>query len=261
MTLLLVDDFETSLLVESLREGWLETDLPFDLRAGLTAADVGPQDAALIPTAEIAHLRETHLVVPEVAIVASGAGSIAMRTPVRPDEVEETDVRLYRASSTAETLARATLEPFYGIRPRAWLAEDAPEAQVVLVEGADAHTPPEAGFAEDLVRAWFILTGQPVVTHLLIVPRDGDPAAIVAAMTSVRDLAQERRRDVRRAVAERYGVDRERLVEIAAARRYRLDVADRRALLMLLQRGNKGSALPYVWRIDYVGGEPAEAES
>lgn len=256
MTFLLVDDVETSHVLEPLRAGWLAPGFPFELRTGLTAADVGPSAAALVPSAEIAGLRETHLVVPDVAIVASGAGSIAMRTPVRPDEVEETDVRLYGASSTAETLARATLEPFYGIRPRMWLAGDAPDAQVVVVEGAEAHLPPEAGFAEDLVRAWFILTGQPVVTHLLVVPRDDDPAAVVAAMTAVHDLAHERRRDVRQAVAERTGLGRERLVEMAAARRYRLDASDRRALLMLLQRGNKGSALPYVWSVDYVGGEP-----
>ena len=36
-----------------------------------------------------------------------------------------------------------------------------------VLEGADALRPIEGGFAEDLCRAWFILTALPVVTHIL----------------------------------------------------------------------------------------------
>ena len=116
----------------------------------------------------------------DVAVIADGNGAIAMRTPVRPDEVEATPVRLLDTSGIAELLARATLRPFYGIEPTGWVRDgDSPEAaraEVVIVEGAEALREPEAGFSEDLSRAWFILTAQPVVSHVLLVPRALPPA-------------------------------------------------------------------------------------
>src|SRR5262249_59175360 len=111
--------------------------------AALPADDVG-----LIPTAEVALLQESHQVVPDVAVLAAGDGAIAMRVPVRPDEIASTAVRLYDASGTAEILARATLQPFYGITPTAWTSDDSTGAQVAIVEGADALREPEAGLAE-----------------------------------------------------------------------------------------------------------------
>ena len=80
--------------------------------------------AALVPSAEIAKLQSTHAVVPGVAVISESHGFIAMRVPVRPDEVGSTGVRLYGVSSTAEVLARATLESFYGIVPSSWTEDD-----------------------------------------------------------------------------------------------------------------------------------------
>jgi predicted solute-binding protein len=225
----------------------------------LTAAEVGPGDAALLPSAEASELQATHAIVPAAAVVFEGQGPISMRTPVRPDGVEATTVRLFDVSSTAEVLARATLHDFYGITASAWSAEPDAEAQVAIVEGAAALSAPEAGFAEDLVRAWFIMTGQPVVTHLFVVPREGNVSAAIERMTALRDAAIEHRRDLRKMIAEKYEIDREKLIDLAAVTRYELSETDRRALLMLLQHGNKGFRYPYVWNLDFHGEEPATA--
>ena len=56
----------------------------------------------LIPSSELLRLQATHDVVPAVAVVADASGAIAMRTPARPDAVEETPVRLLDVSGTAE---------------------------------------------------------------------------------------------------------------------------------------------------------------
>lgn len=257
MQLLIHDTLGTAPFVHPLAAGWIESPVPFETRDHLTAEDVLPDAAALIPAPEIAAMTDTHQIAPDIAIVAEGFGLIAMRVPRRPDQIEATPVRLWHTSSTGEILARATLEPFYGIRPLEWTTNDTADAQVVIVEGAAALQPPEAGHAEDLVRAWFILTGQPVVTHLLAVPKGADPASIdsvVSTLDHARTLAESRRRDLRRDLAAKYelGDVRDRLADTLKAQRYRLEEPDRRALLMLLQHGNKGSRFPYPWELPYL---------
>jgi predicted solute-binding protein len=245
---------------------WVEIALPFEGRKQLRGADLSAEDTGLIPSAEVALLQQTHQVVPDVAVIAGGDGAIAMRVPVRPDEIESTPVRLYDASGTAEILARATLQPFYGITPSGWSPDDSIEAQVAIVEGAEALRDPEAGLAEDLTRAWFILTGQPVVSHLLVVPKTLDRAAsarIIDTFELLRATAHERRRDLRKHLADTEGLDRDRLTRLFAAQRLSLEPEDRRSLLMLLQHGNRGSTYPYVWNLTFLEPEwdPTDASA
>jgi predicted solute-binding protein len=235
--------------------GWVDAMAPIDGRQQLRGTDLGADDVGLIPSAEVAVLHESHRVVPEVAVVAAGDGAIAMRVPVRPDEIASTAVRLYETSGTAEILARATLQPFYGIMPTAWSANDSTDAQVAIVEGAEALRDPEAGYSEDLTRAWFILTGQPLVSHVLVVPNGLDreaAAPFIDSLATLRAAALERRRDLRKHLSETEGIDRDRLTQLFAAQRLSLETEDRRALLMLLQHGNRGSAYPYVWNLTYL---------
>jgi predicted solute-binding protein len=260
--LLIHDTLGTAPLAHPLTAGWLESPVPFEPRDHLIATDVGPSDAAVIPAPEIAAMTETHRIAPQIAVIAEGFGLVAMRVPRRPDQIDATPVRLWHTSGTGEILARAVLEPFYGIQPIDWTTGDAAEAQVVIVEGATALQPPETGYAEDLVRAWFILTGQPVVTHLLAVPKDATPDdidSVVSTLEQAHGLSESRRRDFRREIAAKYDLAdvRERLADTLKAQRYRLDEADRRALLMLLQHGNKDSRFPYPWELPFLE-SPAE---
>jgi predicted solute-binding protein len=226
-----------------------------ETRPTLTASDLTPDDVAILPAGEIVTLHTTHKVVPDFAAVSYQRGAIAMRVPVRPDEIRVSPVRLWDASSTAELVARAILHPFYGITPTIFTSTNSAEAQVVLLEGSEALRKPEAGFAEDLVRAWYILTEQPMVSHLLVAPKSLDREALAPALSTLGDLrlvGHERRKDVRRSIAESGDLDPNAVTEFFLAQRYVLEANDRRALLMLLQRGNKGSAMPYVWDVAYL---------
>ena len=252
---LIHDTLATTPFTVPLAAGWVNPGLPVQVRAGLRAAEVGPEDVALVPAPEIGHLADTHRVAPDAAVVAGAVGAVAMRVPVRPDGVERTPVRLWETSGAAELLARAVMRPFYGIEPTAWTTEETAEAQVVIVEGAEALRPPEAGFSEDLCRAWTILTGEPAVTHALVVPNGSDRedlAAPLAALADLRAAGHERRRDLRRILAETHGLDRDRLHAFFAAQRFALEPPDRRALLLLLQRGARGSSYPTVDRLAFL---------
>src|SRR5215213_3426065 len=227
----------------------------------LTTDSASEERIVLAPASEILHLQQTHDVATDVAVIADANGAIAMRTPVRPDEVKATPVRLLDTSGVAELLARATLRPFYGIEPASWVREsDSPEAaraEVVIVEGAEALREPEAGFSEDLSRAWFILTAQPVVSHLLLVP-NSLPAADLISMLTFLDAARTeglaRRREWRPELADREGVGRDRASAFWAAQRLKLELADRQALLDLLGKGSRGTSNPPPTNVVFIDG-------
>ena len=261
MRLLIADTFATGTYTVPVASGWVPRPevLRVDLIDRLTSETVAEDTALLASSSEIPRLLQTHVVVGDVAVVADGVGAITMRTPVRPDEVEATPVRLLDTSGAAEFLARATLKPFYGIEPTIWVRDgdspDAARAEVVIVEGAEALREPEGGFSEDLSRAWFILTAQPVVSYVLLVPRmlPQDPLRdIVAFLDAARVVGQERRRDWRPELADKEGISRERASAFWAAQRLRLEEPDRRALLDLLQKGSRGTSSPPLSSIEFI---------
>lgn len=249
MRVLIDDTLVTAPLTMPLRQGWLEAEA-LSLRLRLGAADVAPDDAALLSSGESTELAESHAIVPEVAIVCDGVGAIAMRTPVRPDGIEETPIRLYGVSRTAELLMRATLRPFFGITAAGFIDNadvDGAAAEVVVVEGEDALRTPEVGFQEDLCRAWFILTGLRFVSHVFVVPTGTPNDAVRVAIGSLQRLVGagvERRREVRVALATDDDLDRDRLVEVTNRLRYRMEPPDVDSLHMLLARGSWGTTYP-----------------
>ncbi len=249
MRLLIDQTFATTPYTTPIASAWVSTppNLDVQLVKHLSADEITPDAAALIPSSELRTLLVTHDVIPDVAVIADGVGAIEMRTPARPDEIEATPVRLLDAGGTAELLARATLQPFYGITPTSWMRGDdepaAARAEVVIVAGAEALREPEGGFSEDLARAWFILTAQPVVSHVLVFPRDApmeDARGIVRFLDAARAMGVERRRDWRPQLADREGVGRDRASAFWAAQRLMLEAEDRRALLDLLAQGSRG---------------------
>ena len=259
---LLIDDaLATAPYGVPLKAGWIDAPpggVIAEARPGLTADVIGQEDIALVPVGELPVLQATHRVAPDAAIVFGETGTVALRCPVRPDEIERTPVRLWETSSFGLTLARAAIQPFYGIQPVAWSAHDDPAAQVVVVEGAEALRPPEAGFAEDLCRAWFILTGRPAVGYVLVVPRSaerGDVAPALETLTALREVGDDRRRDLRRILAEQAAGPMDRLQALFALMGLALEPSDRPSLLMLLQRGHGGGAAPYVRTLDFLESE------
>jgi hypothetical protein len=225
-------------------EQWLELNSTPRLTDKLTAAGVDPDSAALVSAAEATLLWETHGIDPRAGVVGDASSDIAVRFPVRPDGIERSDVVLYEASGTAEVLARATLWPFYGIRSGQWLTEPGGDAQVTVVEGAEGLSPQESGFQEDLARAWFIMTNQPTVLYLLVLPLSWTAEQrdeLVADLTNAQETGWERRRDVRSAVSAETGVASERLVEFYSRLRWSLLPEDIEAFKSMIYRGAGGS--------------------
>src|SRR5215204_1207286 len=261
---LLIDEtFATATYTIPITSGWVSppVGITVEIANRLTGDSISEERIVLAPASEILHLQQTHDVAAGVAVIADGNGAIAMRTPVRPDEVEATPVRLLDTSGIAELLARATLRPFYGIEPTSWVRNgDSPEAagaEVVIVEGAEALREPEAGFSEDLSRAWFILTAQPVVSHLLLVP-NSLPAADLSHVLRFLDVTRAeglaRKKEWRPQLADREGVGRDRASAFWAAQRLRLEPADRRALLELLGKGSRGTSGPLPANVTFMEG-------
>lgn len=257
MRILIDDSLASAPLVEAIRGGLAAFDIETLLQPNLTAEGVGETDAALIPAGEYGALIESHAIESALAIVFDKLGPVALRTPVRPDSVEQTPIKLIDASSSAELLARATLGPFFGITPAGFYRDDAPDAQAVVAEGLHAITPPEAGFSEDLAKAWYVLTSEPYVSHIFVSPISFDAEAraqLIASVEALAAVAVEQRRAIRNRIVEVTGVDRELLTTLFKATRWSLEASDRRALLMLLQLGNRRSEVgPYVSSLRFAG--------
>lgn len=250
--LLLDRALETVYITAGIGESVPEID--YSIRDRLTAAEVGPDDFALIQTPEITLLTTTHRVDPVIGISTIESGAIGMRTLIRPDEIDRTPILLYHIGSTAELLARATLWPFYGIKAEQWLTEADGSAAVTIVDGLDALEPVEAGFSTDLVRAWYILTEQPVVTHLLVVPTDATDAdvdAIRSHLDQARDSGYRQRRDLRRMLLEESAIENEWLVDTLGRVRYDLDDTTRAAAYSLIARGCGGTRFPLIREIPW----------
>lgn len=267
MTLLIDDSLMTAQIRIPLAEGWVETGVPFEFRKNLRAADVGTGDVAVIASPEATLLGRTHVIAPDIAVVAEAISAIAMRTAIRPDGVEETPIRMLDAGPIAEVLMRALLRPFFGITASTFVTDEndpaAAEAQVVVVDGALGLTEPESGFHEDLARAWFILTGQAVVHAVTVVGVEVEargPEPEMDALKQAAALGVERRRDVRRTIAEAGDIDRDRLVELTNRIRFEMMPADRQSLRNLMARGAWGTRYQRIlpaYRDEIPADEPA----
>lgn len=252
MTRCLIDDCLTTALVSyPLTHGWLAVD-GFEPIRGLTAEAVAAAGVpALVGSVDAALLLDRYAVVTDIGFVSHHTGPIALWTAARPDEIEQTTVVLGGVSRTAEALARATIGHFYGIQVSGWDRE-AVDGDAVVREGVPALQSVAAGHLGDLVRAWFILTGFPLATHVLVVPQSTaaeDPEAVGAL---VRDLqatlaaGTERRRELRRNLAEEFDLDRARLSELHAEQTTVLSKTARKAWLDLLRRASHAMKLPPV---------------
>lgn len=250
LTLYIDDNLMTGMFSTPLREGWMETEVAYEVVPNLTADQVGRGDVALISVAESATLVDTHYIDPAIAVVSGDppASTIAMRTPVRPDGIEESPIRMIDTSPTAELLIRALLRPFFGITAQDFVfdADDpaAADAQCVVIEGLLALTEPELGHQEDLVKAWFVLTGTSVVHAVTVVGVEADGGeAELGLLRSALDLGLDRKRDVRRILAgEDESIDREQFGIITNSLKYQLNAADAQSASNLLARGTWGTS-------------------
>lgn len=252
MTLYIDHNLMTGMISTPLAEGWIETDVPFEVVPNLTADKVGRGDVALISVAEAASLVDTHFIDPAVAVISGKAPDAAvspmvMRTPVRPDGIEQSPIRMIDTTPTSELLIRSLLRGFFGIMADGFVysADDeaASRAEVVIIDGPLGLTQPELGYQEDLVRAWYVLTGASAVYAVAVVGVEADGGR--PEMDLLREalaVGIDRRRDVRRILAtEDESVDRDKLAAITNSLRYELEQDDIVSAGNMLARGTWGT--------------------
>ncbi len=266
MRLLIDETFATSTYTHPIIAGDLTPPdgLEVTLAPHLASEMVGAQDAALIASPAVLALQASHAIAPEIAVIAQDTGAVAMRAPVRPDEIAATPARLLDTGLLAEWLARALLRGFYGIEATGWVRDDndpdVARAEVVIVEGAEALREPEGGLSEDLVRAWYILHNQFVVSHLLLLPRDisqDDAEQVITFLAAAREAALASRREWRPAQADREGIVSARAGAFWSAQGLALAEDDRDSLLLLLNEGRRGTSAPPVTDVTFREGAAA----
>lgn len=286
---LLLDDAPGPALLE-LALTRTRTRLPVEVRTvpALRAETVQDHPSAmlLIASAEYAILQATHVVSAEFAISGTHRSAVVLVSDRPFDRVEAPRVEFEGGSRAAELLARATLWRYFGIQPALFVRDGvatvpspppeqvtatepdeepgaAPGTQVLRVLDGTAglkalgDLPPDR--AADLGRAWYIMTGLPPVSHLLLVPRalveqlPGAYAATIESFTSGLASAHERRRELSRAFAERCVIPHEVARDFGADIRWKFDAEIHKSVVQLFNRGAWGMNLPLVRKLELLG--------
>lgn len=269
---LLLDDAPAiAPLALALELGWATLPVPVRTIAGLTAATARDNPEALVfaPLAEYADLQGSYTILPELAAGGRHGVATVLLADRRLDEVDDPVVDLADISRTSECFARATMLKFYGITAAAWVRDGqepppAPEGGeprpvVEIREGGEAlHLLDEPGerVVSDLGRSWFILSGLPPVSHLLLAPTaflekaDSGVQDLLTAITVALAVVQERRRELRRTLAERYGVSRDLLNTFYNDQFLTLTGDAQKSILALFPEGAWDMDLPTVSRLN-----------
>lgn len=265
ITCLVDDNMTTALIAEPLRQRWTDGADEFELVHGLDAETVSRRKVcALIGSIDAALLADRYSIVTDVGLASWHAGTVALWTQTRPDEVDDAAIDLNGVSRTAEAIARATVARYFGMSLRGWHRDDS-NGDAQVREHQDAILQIESGVLTDLVRAWFILSGLPVITHALVVPNEmleQDPESVSHVVRIVQQTAQtglRRRREVRRNLHAMYPVDRDQLVTFHNEQSVSLSKTSRKGWLDLLRRVGRQMGLPQPESINFVTiGETAE---
>ena len=220
-TLLLDDTPSIAPLALAHELGWISLPYPVETIASLTATTARAHPDALVfaPITAYPELQTSHTVLPILAGGSNYNAAIVLVADRPLPEIDDCLVDLGDSSRTAEALARGTLRKFYGINPLTWLRDERPDGDSLPVvevrEGGEAlHLLDEPGdrVVVDLGKAWFILTGLPPVTHLLLVPdavlraTPDLPQTLDAALTAATATLRERQDELRQELSKRYGV-------------------------------------------------------
>ncbi len=218
---LLVDDTPSIAPLTLAHElGWATLPCAVETVAGLTAqvARAHPEALVFVPFTEYPELQEGYTILPVLAAGGNYNAAIVLVADRPLEEIDECVIDLGEVSRVAEALAYATLKKFYGLTPVAWVRtrpETAEHPVVQICEGGEAlHLLDEPGnrVVVNLGRAWFILTGLPPLTHLLLAPdkllreAPGDVQAFTAALAAAQAARAARKAELRGELSARYGV-------------------------------------------------------
>jgi len=266
---LIDDNMTTALIAEPIRQVWIEPLVELELLPRLDAETVGQRGTcALVGSIDACLLADRYTVVTDIALASWHAGAVALWTATRPDEIDNVPIVLNGVSRTAEAIARATIAHFFGITITGWERNvSTGEAVVREHEGAFLEEV-EPAILNDLVRSWFILSGLPVATHVLVAPKElveADPEAIVALVETLKDAATtgvSRRREIRRNMHTQFPGDRDQLVAFHNEQTLTLSKTARKGWLDLVRRVGRSMNLPLPEAITFhtVGNPDEQAE-
>jgi hypothetical protein len=220
------------------------------LSEGAANLTVDAGDFAVIESGRIGAY-PNHAIHPEAGISVRDSGVIALQSAVRPDELDAPTVWVRTSGPTGELVARATVASYFGFRPRAWVDQPDGDAEVVICDEAAAIAPLETGHRTDLSRAWFVLTGLPLVTHVLAVPPDAvaeTVEAVAAWFTGMGELDKEERRSAREAIAAETGASPSEIAALMDGVRCVMGVDERRSIAELFARAGVANQVgPIRW--------------
>ena len=248
---LVEDNLTTALIAEPIRQGWLDSAEGPELVPALTAEAVAQaNEMALIGSVDACLLADRYTIITDIGVASRHNGAVALRTAVRPDELNEVSVALDGVSRTAEAIARATVARFFGVSVSGW-SRGSSSSEALVLENNDAFIEePEPAVVNDLVRAWFIMSGLPVATHVVVVPNEllaNDPESVMSVVDQLKSAAAtgvERRREIRRNLHEHFPGDRDRLVAFHTEQTLSLTKTVRKGWLDLLRRVGHAMGLP-----------------
>lgn len=285
LELVLIDEAVLLPLTYAFQQGWVRPPGPLRWAAAAEAEAAAGAATTMTLASPLAYARaaSTHAIVADVAVASRFRGTQALVSARRPDELVAVEIDAREATPATEALTHILGAQHFGAQGWRLTRAAAPGMAARLLEGdaaltalagaeatldrsarygtgeegddddaAGAMTESAGGPAhvEDLARAWFVLTGLPWVSHVLIAPqalaaeRPGELAAVIGALRDSMRLGREQAAAVVGEAAARLGVPTGPVKALFEARSYSLGVEERRTLDRLFERGARYAGLP-----------------
>ncbi|MCM8745349.1 hypothetical protein NET03_02260 [Thermomicrobium sp. CFH 73360] len=203
---------------------------------------------ALLDTLEALELVPAWSIATDLVVASQYNSAVGLVTPDRPDRITDAIVSLDDCRPASEALARATIEPFFGLRVRDWRhAEAASALSELRVTEDEAALVPLDERHHDLGRIWFILTGHAFVSHLLVVPSELPAETRSQFAVLLRRLSEELRTRAAEIASERaaaHALDAGRLHAYLSESVDVLTPKLQRAIAELVRRSGSGLRVP-----------------
>ena len=253
-------------LLYPIKAGWAMPESPWKLEVandtpqrlldGLLGGDF---DAAFISPAALTQHSRQLAPLRGWGLAVEGATETGMiLAPQRLDLVDGKSISLSEEAqgSTAAYLMRTLLIPYYGIsltiRPATDTERATEDARLLYGDNAalEAKKQPEGAVAEDLGKAWFILSGLPMVWEMLAAPRDleerkpGAGESLHALITRSQRAAQEQQSTILDEATARLDLKKERVKELFARQKYTLSEREQKGLAYFLDQAARAGVLP-----------------
>jgi chorismate dehydratase len=270
----ITNDADFAPLFFPLEAGWAalpngiisQTDDPPKLEKALLAGqlDIAPVNPVLYAT----HTGSLDLLPYPVRAFDLAADSIFLISTKRPDQLEQARVAISPSSQTGEALLKIIAGKYYGLNPKAFSVPTEAAALESLQSQADScvisgeaamraagWAKAKGYFVEDLTKAWWIMTGLPLPTHLLAVRKEWtrtEPEAttltrsLMLAFRRALQHSQDQRPTLLGRAADRTGLPTEALDDHYRLQRFELNEAHLRGLLEFYRRAAALGIIPLV---------------